>query len=327
MFINKNCIVTMLLHQCDSVRATNAESVDFNNSGASYGILNVHRNYSLAEIEVEEAQAIANIRGIAAGTLTQFVKVTKESKYCESLLFAPCKLGQLYWFCEMLQLMREDGQDLPIVLCAGRSPEMITTCAQLMGSFLILFENFTADAVCDVFRPLSATFLDYGGSPRHRFTVFDCWHAVFRAKCLGWLDFENKAVDLDRCIDMHEYLHYDSHLNGCLHIIVPSKLLVFKCPSDFPLRRSASSEGTSSKQPGGRLWRDFKGERYFSAKYYAEVLSDFDVQAVVRSSAAAYNVRGFYRRVSLLLLFFAILARFFSSGSTQPPQGDTSSCL
>ena len=269
---------------------------DHESRSNSIGIVQVHKNFALAEIEVEEARFLESAR---AGIRTQFIKVSKESRHCDTLVYAPCKLGQLYWFCEMLNLMHEDGQDSPIVVCAGQAPEMITTCAQLMGSFLILFKNLAADEVCDAFRPLSSKFLDFGDSPRHRFSVFDCWHAVYRAKCLGWLDFEKKKVDLDRCIDMHEYLHYDSHLNGGLHVIVPSKLLVFKCPSDYPLRRVASSDGTEIKPAGGRLWRDVKGERYFSAKYYAEVLNDFDVQAVVRSSTAAYNVRGFYRRVYL----------------------------
>ena len=198
----------------------------------------------------------------------------------------------------MMDLMHQDGKAASIIVCAGRAPEMITTCAQLLGSFLILCKGLSANQVCDLFRPLELKFLDYGDSPRHRFTVFDCWHAIDRAKCLRWLDFGKKFVDIDSSIDMQEYLHYDSQLNGGLHVIVPSKLLVFKCPSDHPLRRRSSADDTAAKPAGGRLWRDVKGERFFSAKYYAEVLNDFDVKAVVRSSAAAYSVRGFYRRVS-----------------------------
>jgi hypothetical protein len=260
----------------------------------SKAILQVYNNFYLAEMDVKEAQ----ITGKFGSHQPQFIKVAKEAKHSGSVLYAPCKLGQLYWFCEMMRLVKEDGKQ-SVVVCAGKTPEMITTCAQLMGSFLILCKGLSADEVSEVFRPLIPRFLDYGDSPRHRFSVLDCWQAIFRAKSLGWVDFESKAVDIDRAIDMHEYLHYDSHLNGSLHVIVPSKLLVFRCPSDLPLRRRSAADAAASRADGGKLWRDCKGERLFSAAYYADILHDFDVQAVVRSSAASYSVRGFYRRVPL----------------------------
>jgi hypothetical protein len=216
------------------------KSESFSDEGAYLvkGILKVYDKFCLAEVDVEEAQVI----GKFGSHQPQFIKVAKEAKHSGTVLYAPCKLGQLYWFCEMMRLVREDGEQ-SVIVCAGKAPEMITTCAQLMGSFLILCKGLSADEVSEMFRPLAPRFLDYGDSPRHRFSVFDCWQAVFRAKRLGWLDFESKAVDIDRSIDMHEYLHYDSHLNGGVHVIVPSKLLVFRCPSDYPLmrRRSASA--------------------------------------------------------------------------------------
>jgi hypothetical protein len=44
------------------------------------------------------------------------------------------------------------------------------------------------------------------------------------------------------------------------------------------------------------LWADVDGQRHFSASYYAEVLSDFDVQLVVRCGAQSYDEAAFVRR-------------------------------
>jgi hypothetical protein len=100
--------------------------------------------------------------------------------------------------------------------------------------------------------------------------ITDCWRALDKAKEIGWLDFTSPAVDFDNCIDMREYLHYDSPANGGVHVVVPSKLIVFRCPSDdptnecdVPLRRTPA--------------------------YYAEVLADFGVRLVLRCGGAPYD--------------------------------------
>jgi hypothetical protein len=79
---------------------------------------------------------------------------------------------------------------------------------------------------------------------------------------------------------MEEYLHYDNPANGDLHVLVPSKLILCKCPFDVP-------DDASTGQP--RHWADYEGERLFSAAYYAEVLSDFDVTLVIRCGAPTYD--------------------------------------
>ncbi len=48
---------------------------------------------------------------------------------------------------------------------------------------------------------------------------------------LGWV---NMLDPCDACIDMEEYLHYDNAANGDLRMLVPSKLIAIKCPSDVP---------------------------------------------------------------------------------------------
>ena len=109
-------------------------------------------------------------------------------------------------------------------------------------------------------------------------TLFDCWEALHCDKMQGWLDFTSETPDLDRCIDMEEYVHYDNPANGKLHVIIPSRLIAFPCPSDLEV------DEESGEAP---QWLDIAGERHFGPDYYADVLGDFDVQLVVRCDAAA----------------------------------------
>eukprot|EP00292_Cryptomonas_paramecium_P024063 CAMPEP_0113674438 /NCGR_PEP_ID=MMETSP0038_2-20120614/7415_1 /TAXON_ID=2898 /ORGANISM="Cryptomonas paramecium" /LENGTH=150 /DNA_ID=CAMNT_0000591011 /DNA_START=201 /DNA_END=650 /DNA_ORIENTATION=- /assembly_acc=CAM_ASM_000170 len=100
------------------------------------------------------------------------------------------------------------------------------------------------------------------------FTVIDCLKSVMLAKTHGWIDFSCPNVDIDKCIDMQEYLHYDREANGRIHVVVPSKLIVFDAP--FPAALSA-------EQTASMLDED----------YYADVLLDFGACLVVACHVSA----------------------------------------
>ncbi len=92
-----------------------------------------------------------------------------------------------------------------------------------------------------------------------KLTVQDGWRAVKKARDNGcqWVDFMNGNENND-CIDMEEYLHCDSPVNGCLHVVVPS-------------------QGS-----GDRQWADEEDKRYFAPAFYAEILScEYGMQLVV----------------------------------------------
>jgi hypothetical protein len=117
-------------------------------------------------------------------------------------------------------------------------------------------------------------------------TLVDCWWALIQARKLGWLDFSAGALlgappERGRPIDMLEYVHYDGKLNGGLHMVIPDKLLVFSCPQDLP---------------DGKSWMDVSGERAFSPAFYADLLFDFNVQLVIRTSECSYDTSAFEQR-------------------------------
>jgi hypothetical protein len=83
-------------------------------------------------------------------------------------------------------------------------------------------------------------------------------------------------------------MHYDNPANGRLHVIIPSRLIAFPCPSDLEADQATGE---------ARQWMDMAGDRYFGPDYYADVLGDFDVQLVVRCDASAtYDAAAFASR-------------------------------
>ena len=152
---------------------------------------------------------------------------------------------------------------------------------------MILNLELSVDHVVEAFEPISHRFLCYADN----LVVNDLWSALQHAcASCGWLKIDSKHFlsvrreDPTRgdAIDMAEYVHYDSPINGYLHVLVPEKLLVFNCPEDLP---------------DGALWADEGGERQFSAAYYADVFGDFGVEVVVRGCAdGVYDTAAFRER-------------------------------
>jgi hypothetical protein len=136
-----------------------------------------------------------------------------------------------------------------------------------LGGYFITSKYMDPDHVATLFSSISCNFVkfkDTNVDDTVELTVVDCWRALHRSRTLGWLDFSDHPAHTS--IDMEEHLHYDTVSNGEVHVVVPSKLLTFRCPTDLP---------------DGRMWMDEGGERQFSASYYGEVLGDFDVAVVV----------------------------------------------
>ena len=169
---------------------------------------------------------------------------------------------------------------------------MITTYAYLIGSYLILCGYSSLADVASAFQPVADRFERFrvGVEPDRAedLTIFECWEALYCGMVQGWIDLTSETPDLDCCIDMEEYMHYDSPANGKLHVIIPSRLIAFPCPSDL------EADEVSGQAP---QWVDIASDRYFGPDYYADILGDFDVQLVVRCDASAtYDAAAFASR-------------------------------
>ena len=199
----------------------------------------------------------------------------------------PCSLGQMYWGVRFVQdALAQTNANL--VWCVGHHHETITSCVLLLGSYLVLNKGMNPTDAADRFVLLKNKLMQFGpddkiSSHANRFTVHDCWQALYHAKSKGWVDFLNDDIDVDRTIDMQEYLHYDNPANGVLHVVIPSELIAFQCPSNLPSKCFET----------GRAWADVEGRRHFAPAFFAEVLSsDFDVSVIVSCDASPCHAAG-----------------------------------
>jgi cell division cycle 14 len=145
---------------------------------------------------------------------------------------------------------------------------------------MILKLDSGIESVCDAFKALLEDLAPYRdvspGAQNFNLHVQDCWRGLLRAKRLSWVDFGPGGFDVD------EYHHLDSPLNADLHEIVPGKFLAMRGPRD---------------NVSGALWEDVLRDdgsfshREFSPAHYAEILQQFNVQAVVRLNAPQYSTR------------------------------------
>ena len=94
-----------------------------------------------------------------ANPSVSFLSVIVEPEYPWQVLddepiHAPCKLGQIFKFSKLVAKAKSDEK--LIVICAGRNPEILTSCAALIGSYMILCESCSVQEVLNIFDDMSA---------------------------------------------------------------------------------------------------------------------------------------------------------------------------
>ena len=197
--------------------------------------------------------------------------------------FDPPGLSDFYEFFNHIINLETYKEGKMLFLCCGSNPKNITFNAALAGGFLMLNHLLGLDEVIRAFEPLCSHVVDFDD----QLTVKDCWSALhYASRHCGWLNLDFSESKLEPgTLDMEEYVHYDSPLNGSLHSLIPDKLLVFNRPYDLP---------------GGADWADVGATRRFSAAYYAEIFCDFDVGVVIRVideiANAAYDADAFAKQ-------------------------------
>ena len=182
--------------------------------------------------------------------------------------FAPSSLAHMYSFHKSISMLLESIGDRDLVIAVAAEPSLITIVALLLGSHLIIGKGMTPQMVAKNFRLLESMFVKLTDGNNTDLSVLDCWKAIHRATTLGWVNFDShQKHDVSEIIDMDEYLHYDDTHNGAMHLVDPSRLLLFREPADLP---------------AGVAWEDEGGRRRFGAEHYAWLFEDFGVSLVVR---------------------------------------------
>jgi hypothetical protein len=123
-------------------------------------------------------------------------------------------LSQLSFFAKFLHEVKAQSLESKLVLCAGNQRENNTTCSFLIEGYLILLDNATLENITSPLARIVDAFLVFYDPARKLstgkwLTVVDGWRALSQAKVNGWLMLNDKDVNHDACIDMHECQHYD----------------------------------------------------------------------------------------------------------------------
>jgi cell division cycle 14 len=197
----------------------------------------------------------------------------------------PLNLGTIYDVCQTIDTQLR-ATDRPIALIATPNTEMFNKSVLTLGAYVMMHCNRGLDVTMGCIRPLlqyssESTAYANNASINESYLdmqVQDCLGGLLKAKSIGWVDFMLGGFDAD------EYKHLNSPLNADLHEIIPGKLVIMRGPRELP---------------NGATWHDAVhadgriGPRDFSAAYFADILDQLDVQAVVRCSETLYDCNGF----------------------------------
>jgi cell division cycle 14 len=175
-----------------------------------------------------------------------------------------------------LEQERTSFPDCKIVYCVEQGAQQLSNAVFLLGAYMILRHDVSADAVPAHFAWLESRMQPHRdvstGSSEIDLDLIDHWHGLDKGKAQGWVRYAPSGSYMWGAIDIDEYSHYANPANGSLHQIVPGKLVALPGPRDL----------------GGAEWRDdANGGRLFSPAFYAPILHDMGVKAVVRLGATS----------------------------------------
>ncbi|KAJ7547929.1 hypothetical protein O6H91_08G110200 [Diphasiastrum complanatum] len=142
--------------------------------------------------------------------------------------FGPLNIACTYRFCWKLKglLIDAEAQGRCVCYCCSIDPKKKPNAAVLLGAYLVLFEDWDADAA---YLPL-ASFEPYlpfrdptSGISTYHLSVLDCIRAMVKGKKVGWIDFSS--------FNLQDYEYFEQVENGDLNWIVPNKLVAFSGPA------------------------------------------------------------------------------------------------
>ena len=121
--------------------------------------------------------------------------------------FVPSSLTEIFRFDEMLRSTLRHNPGHKLVLCTNSDSYVQTKTVFLTGCYLIMTHDFTSKQTSEVFKHLNCilpSFEEFQST-----SLPCCWMSLYRAKCLGWINFGD-IFDIGRedSIFIEEYMHY-----------------------------------------------------------------------------------------------------------------------
>ncbi len=197
--------------------------------------------------------------------------------------FGPMNMSAIVEFITLLEQEMEAYPNSRIVYCVDDGARNLTNGVFLLGSYMLISLDMSADDVSDCFSwaeedGLTLPYRDATFSaPDFGLTLLDCWRGLEKGRDRAWVGHA-RGGEMWGQIHIDEYRHYDSPINGDLHEVVPGKFVAFKGPKDLGCADYCD---------------DARGFRSFSPALYAAIFDDLGVEAVVRLNEPEYDGSAF----------------------------------
>jgi hypothetical protein len=121
--------------------------------------------------------------------------------------FVPSSLTEIFRFDEMLRTTVRHNPGHKLVICTNVGAYVQTKTVFLTGCHLMMTHSFTFRQTFEAFKHLKGLLPSFDETQLTSLPC--CWMALYRAKCLGWVDFGD-IFDIGPAdsIFIEEYIHY-----------------------------------------------------------------------------------------------------------------------
>mmetsp|Transcript_12933 Transcript_12933/g.35860 ORF Transcript_12933/g.35860 Transcript_12933/m.35860 type:complete len:212 (-) Transcript_12933:1617-2252(-) len=182
-----------------------------------------HNGRPLLVFAAQGQLGISNSKSIVAGDHFHIFNAKGELEYfplCDD--FGPMNIANVIRFIQMLETEIKEQTAKRVVYLVEKGRRAFTNGAFLLGTYLILKRDYSADRVAqeldaenaDLYEPYrDATY----SAAMFKLPLIDCWRAIERAKTLGWLRTPDSTnANIWGKINLVDYAHYESPLNADL---------------------------------------------------------------------------------------------------------------
>ena len=210
-------------------------------------------------------------------------QLLKYHAFCDD--FGPLNFSCVSRFIELLNDEKANHPECKIVYLVDAGSRELTNAAFLLGAYMLFQLSVKSECILSSFGCLKSRLRPYRDAAfapsDFDLSLLDCWRGLERGRDMGWVRLP-APPEPSRwgMVNVDEYAHWDSPLNGDLHVVVPGKFVAFCGPRDLGRERFADSDGY----------------RRFSPAHYADVLRGLGVTDVVRLNEPEYSAGDFAAR-------------------------------
>ncbi len=206
-----------LLHFVDRMGTrANKLRIQKNTKNLPSGIMHVFGNIYLTFVESDMADSICHNIFLGKCVLVQM-------SACNSAhsSFAPSSLTEIFRFDEILRTTTRHNPGHKLVICTSADEYVQAKAVFLTGCHLIMTHGLTSKQTSETFKQLQVFLPLFDESQLASLPC--CWNAVYRAKCMGWIDFGDIFdIGPEDSIFIEEYIHYARQIKSTHPHLSPS---------------------------------------------------------------------------------------------------------